>query len=138
MIITDVWGSLVRFLKNEYPTPWEFIDWEAHANIHDLPAVDLMGLAGLGATADEGTDTFIVTVAFSPLQDENLFKVRKAAGELYEKWRVPGYTIPLYDAESTDEIGKLVVTDGSTLAPVGRAEVRPYQIVSAHLKVGRS
>jgi hypothetical protein len=62
------------------------------------------------------------------LQDEKLFKVRKAAGELYEKWRVPGYMMPLYDAYSTEETGKLVVTDGTT---VGRAEVRPYQVVSA-------
>lgn len=125
---------MIHYLGQTLPDTWKHIDWEAHADIRNLPAEDLYGIHGFGAIADEGTDTLAFTIALSSHDDKNLFRMRKAAAMLYELWRKPGLAIPMFDPDSTEKIGVLVVTDGTVLAPVGRAELRPYQTVNVHVK----
>lgn len=134
MILVNVWASLVKYVKDKYPS-WEYIDWEDHANIEQLPASDCVGLNGLGAIADDETDTFSFSIAFSTWDDKNLFRLRAAIAAVYEDLRHSGKSLTLYDADSGLAIGKLVITAGTVLAPMGRAEARPYQLITATLKV---
>jgi hypothetical protein len=43
--------------------------------------------------------------------------------------------VPLLDADTAAMKGSLVLTDGLTLAPMSRADIRPFQILTAKAKV---
>lgn len=134
MIITDAWGSLVRFLKDAYPD-WTYVDFEDHADLQQIPEVDCIGLAGLGAIAEEGTDTIAFSVGVSSFNDKNLFRHRAVVADLYEQWRRGGSQVPLLDADTATMKGCLVLTEGLTLAPMSRADMRPFQIITAKAKI---
>ena len=86
MLINDAWGSLVRFLSDAYPD-WTYVDFEDHADLQEIPRVDCLGLCGIGAIAEEGTDTIVFSVGVSSFNDKNLFRHRAVVDDLYEKWR---------------------------------------------------
>jgi hypothetical protein len=134
VIIRDSWGSLVKYLQDNYPD-WTYCDFEDHANIQDFPEADCIGVAGLGAHAEEGTDTIIFSIGFSSFSDPNLFRQRKAAAQLFEALRRGGNQIKLYDADTAVEKGALVITEGTILAPLTKSDTRPFQTVTAHAKV---
>ncbi|KQS84256.1 hypothetical protein [Rhizobium sp. Leaf383] len=108
----------------------EFIDWEAHANIFELPDHDLVGLTTLALTEDE-PETFngSFTIGISTFaSDKNLFRLRNYVGEAYRRMR-PGSKIPFYDAEACKQTGWILVADGTTVMPMTRADARPLQFV---------
>jgi hypothetical protein len=134
MIVKNTWGSIVRYVKDKAPD-WTFVDFEDHANIHELPEADCVGLSGLGFQADDGTDRIIFTIAVSTYNDKNLFRQRKLMDELYEEFRKTGKTITLYDADTLVELGSIVVNSNTVLAPMARAEKRAYQILSVEAQL---
>lgn len=134
MIITDAWGSLVAYLKEAYPD-WTYVDFEDHADLQEIPKEDCIGLVGFGAIADEGTDTVAFSVGVSSFNDKNLFRHRAVTADLYQRWRLPPAQVPLMDADTAGMIGSLVITDGVTLAPMSRADMRPFQVITAKAKV---
>ena len=134
MILIDAWASFVRYLKDAYPD-WIYVDFEDHADLQEIPQVDCMGLCGLGAIADEGTDTIAFSVGVSSYNDKNLFRHRTTVADLYERWRRGASQVPLLDADTAAMKGSLVLTDGLTLAPMSRADIRPFQILTAKAKV---
>jgi hypothetical protein len=128
---------MVRYLGDKLranPGTWDFLDFEAHADIRKLPENDIYGISGHAVVADDGTDNMVFTIAVSTFGDENLFRMRKAVAQLYEDWKNSGFTIPLFDGETTDKLGSLVVTSGTVVSPVGKAEIRPYQTITVHMK----
>jgi hypothetical protein len=138
MIVADVWGSIIKLtndmildLKSDYPyTDIRLIDWEAHANINELPDADLIGPTALAISEDE-PEIFRVSFAMgvSTYQtDTNLFRMRDYLNRIFDRLRYDKQ-IDLYDANSAAKKGKLYVTTGTTLSPMTRAEVRPFQYV---------
>lgn len=138
-IYSSVWGSVVNFanevigdMQYRYPDIGiEFIDWESHANILELPTKDLIGPMSL--TLMETSPQFFevsFTIAVSTYSDENLFRHRDYVGETFERMR-PQKQIKVYDSETAAELGFLIMTEGTLLAPMSRADVRPFQYVQA-------
>lgn len=138
MIVTNAWSSITVFAKNMIAecaaanpgAQIEFIDWEAHANIAELPNVDLIGPASLAIT--EHTSNFI-TVNFSIgvstfKTDKNLFRQRDYIARIFEKLR-PESKVTYYDAQAGASKSVLIVTDGTMVAPMSKAEARPWQYV---------
>ena len=71
----------------------------------------------------------------SSYNDKNLFRHRTTIADLYERWRRGASQVPLLDADTAAMKGSLVLTDGLTLAPMSRADIRPFQILTAKAKV---
>lgn len=134
MIVTNAWSSIVKYLKDKYPE-FTYCDFEMHADIQELPDANLIGVSGIGFAAEEQTDNIAFSMALCTRDDPNGFNIRKAAAELYEDWRNPAFQIPLYDADETTVIGGIVALRGAVLAPISRAETRPFQILTAHAKL---
>ncbi len=112
--------------------PLEFIDWEAHANIHELPDTDLIGLTALTVTEDsahmfQGSFTLGAS-SFS--SDKNLFRLRNYVGKAFSCMRSE-CKIPFYDAEACTMVGWLYIVDGTTIMPMTRADARPLQFIQA-------
>lgn len=138
-IIPSVWGSLVAFSrtlivesKASYPdVEIGFVDWDSHATIHELPETDLIGPMALTMT-ELSPQMFEVSfaIAVSTYNDENLFRMRRYLSNTLEAMRVQKQ-VPIFNSDTAAKGGYLVITDGTLLAPMTRAETRPFQYVQA-------
>lgn len=139
-IIPSVWGSIVNFsnaivadMRIRYPdTKIEFIDWEAHANIHELPDTDLIGPTAITITemSEQVLEVSFAIAVSSYETDKNLFRMRAYLAEAFERMRA-GKQLMIYDSETAAKLGYLVITPGTIMAPMSRAETRPWQFVQA-------
>lgn len=123
--------SVIEDRKIVYPeVEIDFIDWEAHANIHELPERDLIGLTAVTFNESE-PETFqgSFTLGISTYKnDKNLFRLRNYVGTAFSRMRGT-CKIPLYDTENSMQLGWLYIADGTTVMPMTRADVRPLQFV---------
>jgi hypothetical protein len=138
MIYESLHGSLVAFVNTmvdarkltDPDNILEFVDWEAHANINELPTRDLIGTTAVSFSEEE-PDVFAgsMTIGVSTYaNDQNLFRLRNIVGEVFRQLR-PGEKIPFYDHETLMQKGWLYVVNGTTVLPMTKADVRPLQFV---------
>lgn len=138
MILTNCWSSitvLARTLIQECAaanpgSEIEFMDWEAHVNVPELPNKDLIGPSALSVT-EHSKELISVSFAIGVstfLGDKNLFRQRDYVARVFERLR-PESKIIYFDADSASEKSVLVVTDGTMAAPMSKAESRPWQYV---------
>jgi hypothetical protein len=137
MITYNTWSSLTVFCRQiihevqDISPEIDLIDWEAHANIHELPAKDLIGTASI-AIEEESSHFFRIsfTVGVSTFQDEGLFRHRKIIGKLFEGLR-PERTLTYFDAEQAAPVSWMKIVDGTSLAPLTNASPRAFQFIQA-------
>lgn len=139
-ILADTWGSvvvltqgLVNQFKQDYPgVPIQFHDWEAHSNVAELPDADLIGPMSLGIT-EESPELIEASFAIgiSTYQgDKNLFRLREFVGRAFERLRF-GQSMTLFDARTAAEKGMYHFASGTILAPMSKADARPFQYCQA-------
>lgn len=141
MIYENFWGSIVSFCNDVIDdrklvytgSDIEYIDWEAHANIHELPEKDMIGSTAVTFT-EESPDEFSMsfTIGVSTYGDDpSLFRLRNYVGEVFKRLR-PGSKIPFYDAQTATQLGWIYITDNTMVMPMTRADVRPLQFIQCH------
>lgn len=137
----SLWGSITA-LTNEIITEMaaahpeatiQFVDWEAHANIEELPDVDLIGPTALTfmEITPEMWDVNFSIAASTYKSDENLFRMRHYMSHVFERLR-PTRQVQIYDDLTAERFGYLVVTDGTGLMPMTRSTTRPWQYVQVN------
>lgn len=136
MIDENLHASLFRFchdIRDELADQNIFvtvIDWDAHADINKLPAADVLGIAGYSFELDDHQISIGASFGISTWQDVSLFRHRRIRALVVERL-LPTALIPVYDADSGEEKGQLVVRNGTSVMPMARTEVRPLQFVTA-------
>jgi hypothetical protein len=134
----NIWGSIVAFSNDiiddrraKYPgVDIEYVDWEAHANIQELPEGDLIGTTAITFTEDQPelfNGSFTIGVS-TYADDSNLFRLRNYVGEVFNRLR-PGMKVPFYDHETLEQKGWFHIVDGTIVLPMTRADARPLQFV---------
>lgn len=138
MIISALWGSLVKMIKDDILVDlatlgysFEFIDWDKISNVQELRNVDLIGPTSFGSSSHQGFVELAFSIGFSTVNDENLFRMRDAADLVFERLQ-PEKTFPIYDPSTLNQNGVVVFRDGTTLAPIARDELRPFQFVQCN------
>ncbi|MBC2806551.1 hypothetical protein ACCS91_33425 [Rhizobium ruizarguesonis] len=134
----NLWGSIVAFAndviddrKPIHPNAKiRYVDWEAHANIQELPEADLIGTTAITFTEDEpemfhGSFTIGVSTYGN---DHHLFRLRNYVGEVFKRLR-PTSKIGFYDHQTLEQKGWLHIVDGTIVMPMTRADVRPLQFI---------
>lgn len=142
MIVSNVTGSLARFCQDVIEDLHaqglsqnaQFLNFDFHADVHELPPTDLLGIIGLAIDEDDKEHTVTVGFCVTCFDDLNGFRHREIMAMLYERLR-PEMTLTYYDAATAEELGWMVVIDGTSLLPVGRSEVRPFQFLQVAMKV---
>ena len=140
MLLENMWGSVVKFTRDirnkvvlEYPDiDLQVHDFEANANEAELPNSDLIGPTAL-TMVEVQPQLIEVTFAIGVttyVNDKNLFRLRTILSRVFEEMR-PEKKFVLYKAGTLDPQGFLVFTDGTMMAPMSRAETRPWQYVQA-------
>lgn len=139
MIADNIRGSIIKFTNGLITdinalnsTSFQFVDWDTHANMHEIPQVDLLGPNALAWRADDTFCEITVAIGVSTINDANLFKSWGAISYIFEKL-LPKKTIPFYESSTQVVRSYMIVVDGTTVAPMSRAEIRPYQFVQASL-----
>jgi hypothetical protein len=132
----NLFSSLVVFAqgiiedrKSAHPdVSIEFIDWEAHANILELPDSDLVGITAVTFSEDEAISGSFTVGISTFASDKNLFRLRNYVGKAFS-CMVRGSKIPIYDQEACVQIGWAHIIDGTTVMPMTKADTRPLQFV---------
>lgn len=141
-LYTDLCSSLTRWaaqkvtaLQGEFPG-LQFVDWDAHSELHELPSGDLLGPAGVAMTDQGKFFEATVSVGLSTMNDPNLFRIRALASKVFADFR-PERKLPVYRSETAvvDEtpvaLGWLVFQPPTIITPMSRAETRILQFVNA-------
>ena len=120
-----------------------YIDWDQHAEIHELDSVDYIGPGAVTLT-DDGGDSMLeatVMIGVSSYDDTNLFRQRRYMSRIFDKLRYKAdhsNRFALYNADSTTIIGWMIPATPTTASPMERSETRPFQFVQARLLIDPS
>jgi hypothetical protein len=131
-IYSCICSSIIRFGEtfrkaNALPSATYF-DWDAHAQLSELPENDVVGPAGIGLSNEGKITQVVFSIGLATVGDANLFRLRKMMSQLYGELQ-PEMTIPVYDTTGTRR-SWLVVKSPVTIAPVSKSEVRACQFIS--------
>jgi hypothetical protein len=136
MIYENLHTSLLRFCAEfaEANPGMAVVNFDSHADATQLPASDLVGMAGLSFTEDDGILSIKVLLGISTLGDTNNFRLVHLVSELYERLR-PTKRIDVYQAgmDAPTKVGWMVCENGTSVLPVGGEVARPLQYVAVHL-----
>ncbi len=115
----------------------EYVNWDGHANINELPQKDIIGLAGVGFAEDRPKNYQVVFgILVSTWDDPGLHRLTKLVSKLDGRlW--PEKNISLYKpAEVTLIPGAwMQIVLPRAVTPVSKAEVRAVQGVERHALV---
>ncbi len=125
----------LRALHSDFNT-LQFLDWDAHSSIPELPDTDLLGPAGIGITEDNGIYEIMMSIGFSSTKDPNLFRITRMASSVFADF-LSEKQIPIFrsatavSGQTPTTVGFIVFTSGTQLVPMSRAENRALQFVQA-------
>ena len=133
---TNLVYSVTRAIVQEMPNGAVYVDWDAHAEIHELPSDDLLvGVSGVSLSQDHDQIEVTFSVGIATQNDPNLFKLRAATSKYYARVR-PEQTIDIYDHAEVAAGGDIVPvswmvsTTPLEILPVNRAEIRNVQFIN--------
>jgi hypothetical protein len=137
-LYTNIVYSLVKKLIEEMPPELAavYVDWDAHAEIHELPSDDvLVGLSGVSLDHEYEEIRVVFGVGLATQNDPNLFKLRALTSHMYGAF-FPETRVELYDKADIDAGGNITPTDWMILTtpieilPINRAEIRNVQFIN--------
>jgi hypothetical protein len=131
----DVVASVLKYctgkiatLQVAYPN-LRFLDWDAHAETHELPTNDLLGPSAVTLSEDQ-TDFLEMTAAIgvSTIDDIGLFRIRGLVSTIFGDMR-PTKQIPLYRYATGQQVAWIVMAAPTMVSPMSRAETRLFQFI---------
>ncbi|WP_353645766.1 hypothetical protein [Mesorhizobium sp. WSM2239] len=139
MTYMNVWTSIAAYINQQRSmivangiTPAEsieMIDWEAHANIEELPAVHLVGPASL-ALEQQSQEMYHASfvVGLGSYNDQGLFIHREMIDFLFKSLST-GTRISVFDSKTEEAYSWMKIIDGVTVAPLSRTSQRAMQFI---------
>ena len=136
LIAENAWGSLVRWVQDKieyFNTEGilenaEYLEWDAHAAIADLPSSDVLGLKAFALMEDENVIAISCAIGVGTFNETNLFRLRKAIAVLFQAL-LKENSIDYYDMETGQVVNRMIISGGTSVSPVARADVRSIQFV---------
>lgn len=129
-LLSNVQASVMRFCTDFIDTHpgLVFVNFDAHADETTAPKGDLIGYSALALNLDEKIVEVQVLFGIATQEDMNLFRLNKGMGELLELLK-PTSRIKLFDVDSGDSVGWMVIQNGTRLFPIGGTSTRPLQYI---------
>lgn len=133
---TNLVYSITRAVVQELPDGAVYVDWDAHAEIHELPSDNLLvGVSGVSLSQEHDQIEVVFSIGIATQNDPNLFQLRAATSKYYALVR-PEQTIDIYDhalvaaGGAITPVSWMVVTTPLEILPVNRAEIRNVQFIN--------
>lgn len=136
-VYLDAYGSVVNYIQkckegliNEgIVEDIEFRDIDGHAEDQTILNKDYLFIRGFSGNIDYQFREWIFQVGVSTFEDDNLFRHRQILNYVLQRF-LPMDELPLYDSQKSDtEIGRLVVTDQTTVQPFSKFNTRGVQFL---------
>jgi len=133
-VVTSLMKFVEDFRKVEMISPAsQYLSWDEHAEIEELPSVDLIGLAGVGLVEEEmGQFEVACGIAVSTKDDPNLTRITQLVSKLRGLFR-PGQALVVYDNETAIPQTFMISAPPIAVLPIGRAETRIVQTLEVRL-----
>lgn len=131
----NLYASLVKFSQDfiqTLTTPATFVDFDNHADIDTLPNTDIVGIRAMMVDTAEKVMNVNVMFGVSTEDDKNLFRHRDIVDKLFTALQ-PTKRISYIDAVNGVALGYLIIQGGTTVVPITRALIRPFQQISVSL-----
>lgn len=109
----------------------EYIELDARVELKDneIPPIDIIGLTQFSiAEVDRHIWQIHFIVGLSTQDDENLFRLRKMANYIYNRFPC-GAQMTYYDATTAEEKSWIQILPGTTQLPTHRVETRPFRFI---------
>lgn len=133
-MIKNIHASLLRFCSDYAASHLnlEVVNFDSHGDETTLPDSDVIGPSTMTISVDEEICGISVLIGVSTKEDTNLFRMMEHINELFTAL-LPTQRIRVYNADTGEAIGWMVVTNGTrTLAP-GGTSARPLQFIMVNL-----
>jgi hypothetical protein len=139
VILKNVRSSLLRFCSDfaEQFADTQAVDFDTYEDESQTPETDLVGISALSIDTDTGLAGCRVMFGVSTVNDTNLFRLYEVMDALFDQF-LGGCWLPLIDADTGEQVGRLVVQDGSRLLPVGGGSSRPIQYVMVSMQATKT
>lgn len=134
MLLANINASLLRFCADFADTQpdMQVVNFDAYADEAEIPPVDVIGPAGVSVAIDDELCEINMMFGVSTREDTNLFRLSKYMDSLFDLL-LPTKKIPLYNADSGQRTGWLVVENGTRLLAIGGSSTRPLQYIMVNL-----
>ena len=122
-------SSLLRFCKafaddqNSFGENLEVINFDAIAEIEDLPKKDLIGISNYQLTVDEEAHEIEAMVGISTIEDANNFRRATFVDKLLKKLS-PESRIIVVEADTGVPLGHMTITAGTKVMAVSGSSLR--------------
>lgn len=125
-------NETVNSIKLSHPStiPIQYIDWDAHADLKELPDADMIGLSGFGISENEKIYEVVFGLMLCTYNDPNLFRVTDFADTFF-KAMMAEQRFRIYDPITGAAANWAVFENGTAVSPVARVEVRPTIQITA-------
>lgn len=110
----------------------EVFNFDAHADINDLPNSDVIGVAELQLENDLETQELTCMIGVSTLNDTNLLRMDRIVDFVYANL-APGQMLQVVSANNGSPIGWMKVKRGTAVFAVSKTKVRPLQFIAVAL-----
>lgn len=105
-------------------------DFDAHASLEELPNDNLIGIAEFELEERQELYYGSCSLLLSTLQtDYNIQLLRPTLSKLFHDLRT-NMRIPIYNDTLTEEIGNIIIMEGTQAMPVSRTKTRPLSGVN--------
>ena len=125
-------NDIIDEIKGSHPTQLDIMyqDWDAHADLKELPNKDMIGLSGFGITEDDKTYEIVFGILLCTYNDPNLFRVTDFADVFFRAMHAQKQ-FPIFNSTTGLKAGVAAFQLGTAVSPVQRVEIRPTIQITA-------
>lgn len=142
----NFWASLMKFsnsfsekmLLDSITVNMGVVNFDAFSELEELDQKDLIGPRYFSVDQVHSRLYQVSTMfVISTYNDPNLFRLENLMGRLFDELTV-GNEIPLFNADTGNRAGSLIVQDGVSVGPVLNTKTRPLRGISVMFGSDRS
>ncbi len=136
LLMMDLDASIKRFCVEwgQAQTPvLRYEDFDAHADENTVPEGDLIGTSGFSLTTSHPFVDLDVMIGITTTGDTNILRLKEQVARLFQRLQ-PTKKVPVLDFQTGVIKGRMIVSDGVRVLPVGGDSARPVQFIMVNFK----
>lgn len=130
-IVRHVQDTIVAIRAEGISTDLTYYSWDSRGEVQEMPATDLIGLAGWSFRENGGLWEVRSGLTLSTINDENLFREIKMMNIIHDFWG-EGSKVKMLDKLTGEQFSEMVVSDFDMM-PAGNSEKRNYRPIGVEL-----
>lgn len=119
------------------PPDYFFLDFDGHSQTQELPTHHLVGTKAIGLIVDEHFVETSFLAVVTMFNDSNFVAHDKIVDALFMRY-LPTKKVKLYTTSNGQHNGDLIITNGTEIMPMAKADQRPIQFISVAANTDRT